>query len=121
MVETILEPMLLADGRSVVIRPVTPQDEPAERAFFARLSPRTRRLRFHNWSSGMSDRLIHFYTHVDQDKHVAFICQHEGSIVGDARCVAHPAAASCEFWYEGAKTVRTYGPIGRTSEIVPRK
>jgi hypothetical protein len=31
------------------------------------------------------------------------------------------ASASCEFWYEGAKTVRTYGPIGRTSEIVPRK
>jgi acetyltransferase len=97
MVETPLEPSVLADGRTVVIRPVTAQDEPAERLFFAHLSPRTRRLRFHNWARVVGDGLIHFYTHVDQDKHIAFVCEHEGRIVGDARCVAHPAAPSCEF------------------------
>ncbi len=31
------------------------------------------------------------------------------------------AAANVEFWDPGAKTARTYGPIGKTSEIVPRK
>lgn len=87
----------LADGRSVVIRPVTPGDEAAERAFFARLSPATRRLRFHQWSKSLDDGLIHFYTHIDQDRHVGFVCEHHGRIVGDARYVEHPATASCEF------------------------
>ena len=27
---------------------------------------------------------------------MAFVCEHDGRIVGDARCVAHPAAPSCE-------------------------
>jgi len=87
---------VLADGRSVVIRPVTPQDEPAERLFFTQLSPGTRRLRFHQWSNVVNDGLVHFYTHIDQDRHMAFVCEHDGRIVGDARCVAHPAAPSCE-------------------------
>ena len=88
---------ILADGRQVSIRPVTPADEAAERAFFAHLSPATRRLRFHQWSRALDDGLIHFYTHIDQERHVGFVCQHDGNIVGDARYVEHPATASCEF------------------------
>lgn len=95
MVETDFK-HVLADGRSVVIRPVAPEDEPAERRFFARLSPQTRRLRFHNSVSVVNDGLIHFYTHIDHDRHIALVCEHDGEIVGDARCVAHPAAVSCE-------------------------
>jgi acetyltransferase len=87
---------VLADGRSVMIRPVTADDEPAERRFFACLSPRTRRLRFHRRADAVDDGLIHFYTHIDHDRHIAFLCEHEGRIVGDARCVAHPSASSCE-------------------------
>lgn len=81
----------------VTLRPVCADDEAAERRFFTRLSPRTRRLRFHSWARSVDDRLVHFYTHVDQDRHIAFVCEHEGEIVGDARCIAHPAAPSCEF------------------------
>jgi acetyltransferase len=61
---------LLADGRSVLIRPVTPQDEPAERRFFAGLSARTRHLRFHKRADAIDDALIHFYTHIDHDRHM---------------------------------------------------
>lgn len=96
MVETD-SPYVLADGRSVIIRPVTPKDAAAERRFFALLSSATRRLRFHNRAKAVDDGLIRFYTQIDQDRHVAFVCEHEQRIVGDARYVAHPAAPSCEF------------------------
>lgn len=86
----------LPDGREVVLRPVTAQDEGAERRFFAKLSPRTLRLRFHDRANAVSDGLIHFYTHVDQHRHLAFLCAHDGEIVGEARCVANPDGASCE-------------------------
>ena len=87
---------LLADGRRVVVRPVAACDEPAERRFFAGLSPHARRLRFHHWADAVNDGLIHFFTHIDQDQHLAFVCEHEGEVVGEARCVADPDGASCE-------------------------
>lgn len=78
------------------IRPITPLDEAAERRFFARLTPRTRWLRFHQGDSAINEGLIHFFTHVDQDRHAAFVAEHEGEIVGEARYVANPDAQSCE-------------------------
>ena len=39
----------LADGRSVLVRPVRADDERREAAFLARLSPEARRLRFQRW------------------------------------------------------------------------
>jgi len=87
---------VLANGRSVTIRPVTAQDEPGERRFLARLSPRTRRLRFHNAAGVVNGALAHFHTHVDQDRHAAFVCEHDGEIVGEARYLANPGGSSCE-------------------------
>ena len=87
---------VLANGRSVTIRPVTPQDEPGARRFLARLSPRTRRLRFHDAAGVQNSALAHFHTHVDQDRHAAFVCEHHGEIVGEARYVANPGGRSCE-------------------------
>ena len=49
----------------VTIRPVRVQDEAAERRFFSR-------------------------THIDQHRHAAFVCEHRGEIVGEARYVANP-------------------------------
>jgi acetyltransferase len=87
---------VLADGRSVVIRPVVPDDAAAELRFFAGLSPRTRLMRFHRPLSGLDDILIRFYTRIDQKRHAGFVCEHAGEIVGDARYVANPGARSCE-------------------------
>lgn len=88
---------VLADGRSVTLRPVTVQDEAAERRFFARLSPRTRELRFHHWGDAPDNALAHFYTHVDHRAHEAFVCEHAGEIVGEARYVAHRDGTGAEF------------------------
>jgi GNAT superfamily N-acetyltransferase len=87
---------LLADGRSVIIRPVTADDESGARRFFARLSPRTRRMRFHQFAGVVTDALAHFYTHIDHDRHAAFVCEHSGELVGEARYFANPGGSSCE-------------------------
>jgi acetyltransferase len=91
----------LADGRSVLIRPIRAEDEPAERAFFDHLSGETRYLRFQKWVKALSDKLIHFFTHIDYDRHMAFVCaaQRDGreELVGEARYVSNPDGRSCEF------------------------
>jgi acetyltransferase len=86
----------LADGRSVVIRPIRPEDEAAERAFLDGLSDATRRRRFMELAGSMSADLLRYLTHVDHDRHLAFVCQAGDAIVGDARCVANPDGRSGE-------------------------
>ena len=86
----------LADGRDVVIRPVRPEDQAAERAFFAGLSAETRRLRFQRFTGAINDELMRFYTHIDYDRHMAFVCEAGERIVGEARYVANPGTRSCE-------------------------
>lgn len=86
----------LADGKTVLIRPVRPEDEAAEREFFAALSPQTRRLRFQQFTAAITDELMRFYTHIDYDRHMAFVCEADGRIVGEARYVANPGTRSCE-------------------------
>lgn len=87
----------LADGRSVLIRPIRPDDEPGERQFFDLLSGETKSLRFMKFVKSVNAKLLHFFTHIDYDRHMAFVCEHEGRLVGEARYVANPDRASCEF------------------------
>jgi acetyltransferase len=93
----LLREQRLADGRTVIIRPIRPQDEPGEHEFFDRLSQETKRFRFLKLAEAVSEKLIHFFTHIDYDRHMAFVCEHEGRLVGEARYVANPDGRSCEF------------------------
>jgi acetyltransferase len=81
----------------VTIRPVRPEDEAGQRAFFARLSDETKRLRFHAFAQPLNDTLVHFFTHIDYDRHMAFVCEHDARLVGESRYVANPGGRSCEF------------------------
>ena len=78
----------LADGGSVLIRPIRHDDEPREREFLDHLSGDTRQRRF-------------MRSQIDYDRHMAFVCEAsiEGRphLVGDARYVANPDGRSCEF------------------------
>ncbi len=87
----------LADGRTVTIRPIRPEDEAAERRFFARLSSETRRLRFMKFVRSVNAELVHRFSHVDYDRQMAFVCEAGEEIVGEARYAANPDGASCEF------------------------
>ena len=87
----------LADGRSVLIRPIRAADEPGERAFFDCLSGESTQLRFIKQARSINEKLIHFFTHIDYDRHMAFVCEHLGRLVGEARYVANPGGTSCEF------------------------
>jgi acetyltransferase len=91
----------LADGRAVVIRPIRPDDEPLAREFFAHLSDESRQMRFLKFVHALSDKLIHFFTHIDYDRHMAFVCEAEIGgqpvLVGEARYVANTDGRSAEF------------------------
>jgi acetyltransferase len=87
----------LADGRRVLIRPIRAADEPGERVFFDHLSGETKSLRFMKFVASLNEKMIQFFTHIDYDRHMAFVCEHEGRLVGEARYVANPDGRSCEF------------------------
>ena len=91
----------LADGRTVTIRPIRADDEMATRDFFDHLSEDARQMRFMKYVKALSDKMIHFFSHVDYEKHMAFVCEAEAGgrpvLVGEARYVANPDGRSCEF------------------------
>ena len=91
----------LADGRAVLIRPIRANDEPREREFFDQLSGESRQQRFMKYVRSLSDQLVHFFTHIDYDRHMAFVCEAQVAgrpeLVGEARYVANPDGRSCEF------------------------
>ena len=88
----------LADGRSVLIRPILPEDESQEQAFFSGLSRASRRMRFQQWVGTLAEPPLHFFTHIDYGRHMAFVCleKQTGRLVGEARYVANPDGRSCE-------------------------
>jgi len=79
---------------------VRPDDAQAEREFLDRLSPGARRRRFIKYAHAPDDDLIHFFTHIDYDRHMAFVAEARngarGELVGDARYTGNPDGRSCE-------------------------
>jgi len=92
---------LLADGRTVTIRPIRPDDGNRAKDFLTALSGESRYLRFQRWVAAPSNDLIHFLTDVDFERHLALVCtvphDHDEELVGEARYVANPDGKGCEF------------------------
>ena len=114
----------LADGRSVLIRPIRADDEPREREFFDQLSGESRQQRFMKYVRSLSDQLVHFFTHIDYDRHMAFVCEAEVAgkpeLVGEARYVANPDGHSCEFAVVIADAWHKSGVAGLLMEALMR-
>ena len=106
----------LFDGRKVTIRPIRAADDAGERDLLNRLSGESRYLRFHKWVRAPSEKLIHFLTDVDYDRHMAFVCAAADAgreaLVGEARYVVNPDARSCEFGVMIADDWRKSGIAG---------
>lgn len=99
----------LADGRTVTVRPVLPQDAPAERAFVASLSPAMRHRRFFATVRELPDAMLRALTEIDYRSHLAIVAEtaacagidsdEEGEpcIVADARYVLEASGDRAEF------------------------
>lgn len=91
----------LADGRTIAIRPVRPDDGPLEQDFVRSLSAKTRYYRFFNAIKELSPSMLDRLTHIDYRQQmtlVAVICEGDSETqIGAAEYVAEPCADTCEF------------------------
>lgn len=115
----------LFDGRKVLIRPIRADDGLLERDFLIKgVSGESRYLRFHKWVGAPSDKLIHFLTDVDYDRHMAFVCVYgeadETEVAGEARYVVNPDDKSCEFGVVIADAWHKSGIAGLLMEALLR-
>ncbi|HEX9183038.1 MAG TPA: GNAT family N-acetyltransferase [Burkholderiales bacterium] len=114
----------LADGRTVMIRPIRAEDEPRTREFFAQLSDASRQQRFMKFVHAVSEHLVHFFTHVDYDRHMAFVCEAtvagRPDLIGEARYIANPDGRSCEFAVVVADEWHKTGVAGLLMEALIR-
>jgi acetyltransferase len=92
----------LADGTTIDVRPMRPEDEPLIVEMHAGHSERTIRMRYFSLIKRLSrDRLIRF-CHLDYDRDMALVAVHRDSagrphIVGVSRYSLHPETGSAEF------------------------
>lgn len=108
----------LSDGREVLIRPIRADDEAREQAFFAGLSPESLQSRFMKFVAAVSEKTVQAFTHVDYDRHMAFVCEAGGEIVGQARYLMNPDGRSCEFAVVVADAWRRSGIAGLLMEAL---
>ena len=92
----------LAGGRAVTLRPIRPEDEPAHRAFAAKLSPEDVRFRFFRPVRRLPDAEMARLTHIDYQREMAFIASRgddgeRPETLGVVRVVSDPAGARAEF------------------------
>jgi acetyltransferase len=88
-------------GEPFVLRPILPQDKPLLQDFYASMSPRSRRLRFHGAVNGLSQSALTTMSEVDPDKHLAlvvtFVSEGTETLVADARYVVDETGSGGEF------------------------
>jgi acetyltransferase len=84
---------------AVRIRPIRPEDEALYAAFFARLTPEDRRLRFFIARPDLSHRFLARLTQIDYAREMAFVAVAEatGELLGVVRFVADPDYVQGEY------------------------
>ncbi|MFZ5548684.1 MAG: GNAT family N-acetyltransferase [Pseudomonadota bacterium] len=97
-----LEERVVWQGRPLLLRPIRPEDEPAHRAFIARLAPEDMRLRFFQQRRELSKHELARLTQIDYEREMAFLAVSEGAggaqeTLAVARAVADPDNVEAEF------------------------
>jgi len=77
------ETVELRDGRSVLVRPIRPEDEPAHHAFHSQLRPEDIHFRFFSMVREMPHSQMARYTQIDYDREMAFVATAPGEEGGD--------------------------------------
>jgi acetyltransferase len=112
----------LFDGRTVTVRPIRPDDAPLVREFLNELSGESRYMRFQKWVHAPSDKLVHFLTDIDYDRHMALVCTarhgEREEIIGEARYVSELSGGTCELGIVVADAWRKSGVAGLLMEAL---
>ena len=91
----------MKDGRTVLLRPIRPEDEPIEGEMFTRFSERTQRFRFFQLIKNITHELLIRYTQIDYDREIAIIAEIEEDgkkkMAGVVRLIADPIKETAEF------------------------
>jgi RimJ/RimL family protein N-acetyltransferase len=77
----------LRDGTTIAVRALVPEDRELIAAAFARLSDRSRYLRFFSPVPRLTTRMLDALTDVDQVRHVALVAIHDEACIGVVRYV----------------------------------
>jgi acetyltransferase len=98
------ETISLRGGRTLFVRPIRPEDEPAHRAFHAKLEPEDIRFRFFNLVREMPHSQIARFTQIDYDREMAFLAlsvaagaDGDREVLGVVRTVTDPDNERAEF------------------------
>jgi len=96
------EQIELLDGRSVILRPIRPDDEDDHYDFLSRLTPEDVRFRFFGKIGRLSKAQMYGLTHIDYDLQMAFIASElhdDGSheTLGVVRTIAEEDFSNAEF------------------------
>jgi len=100
--KTLEEDFALRDGRTVLLRPIRPEDEPAHFAMMEKLSAEDIRLRCFRYINDMSHAEMARLTQIDYDREMAFIATVAGAdgqpeTLGVVRAKVDPDNQAAEF------------------------
>jgi acyl-CoA synthetase (NDP forming)/GNAT superfamily N-acetyltransferase len=105
--------VVAADGGTVHLRPIRPEDADGLVGLMERSSDQTRYYRFFGPMKRLSDRDLHRFTHVDHDARVAFVVMLGEQLVGVGRYDRYPGTTDAEvaFLVEDAHQGRGLGSV----------
>ena len=96
-----IQPWLCRDGRSVLLRPIRPEDEPLEHELIAGLSPESSRFRFFYIIKDISHDMLSRFCNIDYSREIAIIAEANTNgkrrNVGVGRLVIQPGTQTGEF------------------------
>ena len=124
------ETVTLRDGRTVLLRPIRPEDEPAHQDLFQRMTPEDIYYRFFNVIHRMPHSQLARFTQIDYDREMAFIAtvtDEEGKpqTLGVVRAVGDP-----DNDFGGVRDLGSVGPEapgaglrapGQADSLLPRE
>ena len=96
-----IQPWRCRDGRSVLLRPIRPEDEPLERELIAGLSKESSRFRFFYIIKEITHEMLSRFCNIDYDREMAIIAEYTSNgkrrNVGVGRLIIVPGRETGEF------------------------
>ncbi len=96
-----IQPWICRDGRSVLLRPIRPEDEPLERDLIAGLSEQSNRFRFFYILKNITHDILTRFCNIDYDREMAIMAEYtvdgKKRNVGVGRLIEHVGGETAEF------------------------